>query len=361
MNAKTKPVILIADASAENLVRLNALLQDHYQTRLADDGPAALRLAQALPRPDLVLADAALDGSQLCQHLKADPDTAAIPIVFLLGRDDDAQRARMMCDGAADVVARPLVPEVLLARVATQLELKQSRELLAHQGRHLEQLVAERTRELSELADAAVWALASLAEQRHGKTDSHLSRIQHYVEALGRKLQAHPRFAEELSDANITLLFKAAPLHDIGKVAVPDAILMKPAPLTPEEFAVMKQHTVLGRDVVDRVIGRLGASTPFLRLAREITYSHQERYDGSGYPQGLAGDAIPVAARLLAVADVYDALISKRVYKPAFTHETAIELIRQGSGEHYDPDVVDALLAIEEVFMDIAARFPDPS
>jgi putative two-component system response regulator len=361
MNAKTKPVILIADKSAENLVRLNALLQDHYQTRLADDGPAALRLAQSLPRPDLVLADVDLDGSQLCHHLKANPDTASIPLICLLNRDDDEQRARVMCDGAADVVARPLVPEVLLARVASQLELKLSRELLAHQGLHLEQLVAERTRELSELADAAAWALASLAEQRHGKTDSHLCRVQHYVAALGRKLQTHPRFAPELSEANIAVLFKAAPLHDIGKVAVPDTILMKPAPLTPEEFEVMKQHTVLGRDVIDRVIQRLGTTTPFLRFAREITYSHQERYDGTGYPQGLSGDDIPISARLLAVADVYDALISKRVYKPAFTHETAIELIRQGSGEHFDPDVVDAMLEIEEQFMDIAASFPDPS
>ena len=360
MYAKTKPVIQIADGSAENLVRLNALLQDHYETRLADDGPAALRLAQQLPRPDLILADVALDGVRLCQHLKANPDTANIPLIILLDRDDDEQRLRMMCEGAADVVTRPIVPELLLARVATQLELKQARELLAHQGRHLEQLVAERTCELSQMADAAVWALASLAEKRHGKTDSHLSRVQHYVEALARQLQAHPRFAHELTEEHIPLLFKAAPLHDIGKVAVPDAILLKPAKLTPEEFAIMKQHTVHGRDAIDNVVQRFGGSTTFLRFAREITYSHQERYDGSGYPEGLSGEHIPVSARLLAVADVYDALISKRVYKPAFTHETAIELIRQGSGEHFDPDVVDAMLAIEEQFMEIAARFPDP-
>ncbi|MGO4378214.1 HD-GYP domain-containing protein [Pseudoduganella sp. RAF19] len=361
MNAKTKPVILIADASAENLVRLNALLQDHYETRLADDGPAALRLAQVLPRPDLVLADVDIGGAQLCQQLRANPDTAAIPLIIVVGRDDDAHRQDMMCEGAADVVTRPIVAEVLLSRVASQLELKQARELLSRQGRHLEQLVAERTRELAQLADAAVWALASLAEKRHGKTDSHLSRVQHYVEALARGLQAHPRFAHELKEEHIPLLFKAAPLHDIGKVAVPDAILNKPDKLTPEEFEVMKQHTVHGRDAIDSVAQRFGASSTFLRFAREITYSHQERYDGSGYPEGLAGEAIPVSARLLAVADVYDALISRRVYKPAFTHETAIELIRQGSGEHFDPDVVDAMLAIEEQFMDIAARFPDPS
>jgi putative two-component system response regulator len=183
--------------------------------------------------------------------------------------------------------------------------------------------------------------------------------MQHYVAALARRLQQHPRFAHELPDEHITLLFQAAPLHDIGKAAIPDAILQKPGKLTPEEFDVVKLHTVYGREAIDGVCAALGGDSTFLRFAREITYSHQERYDGSGYPEGLAGEAIPVSARLLAVADVYDALISRRVYKPAFTHETAVELIRQGSGEQFDPDVVDAMLAIEEEFQAIAQRFGD--
>jgi putative two-component system response regulator len=185
--------------------------------------------------------------------------------------------------------------------------------------------------------------------------------VQRYVVALARQLQPHPRFAHELSNRNIDFLCKAAPLHDIGKVGIPDAILLKPGRLSEAEFEQMKLHTVYGRDAIAGVEQHLGFTNDFLRFAREIAYSHQEKYNGSGYPQGLAGEAIPVSARLMAVADVYDALISRRVYKPAFTHETAIELIRQGSGEHFDPDVVDAMLMAEEQFMAIAAEFQDPA
>jgi putative two-component system response regulator len=199
--------------------------------------------------------------------------------------------------------------------------------------------------------------MASLAESRDPDTGNHLRRTQHYVAALARELRFHPRHAKELSDENIALLYKAAPLHDIGKVGVPDSILLKPGKLTDDEFAIMKRHTVYGRDAIAGVERTLGGSNQFLRYAGEIAYSHHEYWDGSGYPQGLAGHAIALAARLMAVADVYDALISQRPYRPAFTHETAVELIRQGSGQHFDPDVVDAMLAVEEKFKTIAAQF----
>lgn len=364
MNEQSKAIILIADAVSDNLLWLNSLLHEHYEIKLAGDGHAALRIAQHVPRPDLLLLDARLpevDGLSVCQQLKRNPDTAAIPVLLMASSGDPEEASHCYAAGAADVLCTPLLPEAVLARVATHLQLKRSGELLRHQRLHLEDMVSETTQELTQMIDAVVWAMASLAETRDYETANHLRRVQHYITALARQLQTHPRFQHELSNRNIGFLHQAAPLHDIGKVGIPDAILLKPGRLTEEEFAQMKQHTVFGRNAIADVEETLGFSNNFLRFAREIAYSHQEKFDGSGYPQGLEGDAIPVSARLMAVADVYDALISKRVYKPAFTHETAIELIRQGSGEHFDPDVVDAMLMVEEQFMAIAAEFQDPT
>jgi putative two-component system response regulator len=210
------------------------------------------------------------------------------------------------------------------------------------------------------MQDATILAMASLAETRDNETGNHLRRTQHYVAALARRLQGHPRFAAVLTDDNIDLLFKSAPLHDIGKVGVPDAILLKPGRLNAEEFETMKLHTVYGRDAIASVEVYLGCSNDFLHFASEIAYSHQEKWDGSGYPEGLCGDAIPVSARLMAVADVYDALISRRVYKPAMTHEEAVVIMREGRGSHFDPDVFDAFLQIETEVREIAQRFCDP-
>lgn len=360
MNVK-KAIVLIVDDASDNLIQMNGMLEDHYEVRLANTGRAALDLMQQVPRPQLVVLDANLpliDGYGVCQQLKSSPDTADIPVI-VLQREPDARRA--FGHGAADVVLKPVQAEELRARVDTHLQLCHSRELLKQQRNLLEHVVEEVTLELSQMLDAMIWALASLAETREYETANHLRRVQHYVRALARQLRSHPRFEEELSDANIKALFKAAPLHDIGKVSIPDAILLKPERLTDAEFDVMKLHTVYGRDAIANVEHALGYTNTFLRYAREITYSHQEKYDGSGYPQGLRGEAIPLSARLMAVADVYDALISRRVYKPAFTHETAMEMIRQGSGEHFDPDVVDAMLTVELEFMAIASRYSDPA
>ena len=202
-------------------------------------------------------------------------------------------------------------------------------------------------------------AMASLAETRDNETGNHIRRTQNYVRALAKKLQAHPKFAAALTDATIEMLYKSAPLHDIGKVGIPDAILLKPGKLTPEEFEIMKTHTTLGRDAIVAAENLIDAPSSFLQLAREIAHYHQEKWDGSGYPEKLAGEAIPLSARLMAVADVYDALISRRVYKPPFPREKAVGIIREGRGTHFDPDMVDAFLAIEEEFHAIAERYAD--
>ncbi len=361
MSGHHAAVVLIGDGTAEQLIRTGSTLQDHHEIRLAADGAAVLRQVRTLPRPGLVLVDASLagpDAFEVLRQMKADPDTAGIPVLFTFTLADDAAiESRALAAGAADVLPHPLMAETLLVRMAKELRLRHAQALLKDQRRLLEHVVHERTAELARMTDAVIWAMATLAEMGDADTPDHLQRMQHYVAALARRLQPHPRFARELTDANVALLFKAAPLHDIGKAAIPEAILSKPGKLTPEEFAIVKQHTVHGRAAIDRVRAACATDDTFLRFAAEITYSHHEKFDGSGYPEGLIGDAIPLSARLLAVADVYDALISHRVYKPAFTHETAVELIRQGSGEHFDPDIVDAMLAIEAEFAEIAARF----
>ena len=206
--------------------------------------------------------------------------------------------------------------------------------------------------------DVTILSLATLAETRDNETGAHILRTQRYVRVLAEHLCEHPRFRDQLDDELIDLLFKSAPLHDVGKVGIPDAILLKPGKLTDEEFAIMKTHAALGAEALSVAEGELGTNS-FLRLAGEIAQTHHEKWDGSGYPKGLKGDAIPMSGRLMAVADVYDALISKRVYKPAFPHEKAIGIILDGKGSHFDPDVVEALQAVEEEFINIARDFRD--
>jgi putative two-component system response regulator len=220
-------------------------------------------------------------------------------------------------------------------------------------------MVLERTRELAATQDATILSMATLAETRDPETGHHLQRTQGYVRSLAVRLRTHPRFRDELDDHAIELLFKSAPLHDIGKVGIPDRILLKPGKLDPDEYEVMKTHTKLGRDALQAAEDRLGMEVDFLRYAKEIAYFHQEKWDGSGYPEGRGGDDIPIPARLMAVADVYDALVSRRVYKDGMSHESATAILAEGRGTHFDPDIVDAFLTIDEEVQGIAKLFRD--
>jgi putative two-component system response regulator len=362
MQLNMKPTVLIVDDAPDNLMLMNELLQDRYEVKLANNGRSALRIASQATPPDLILLDVMMpemDGYSVCRQLKAGLATVEIPIIFLTAKNQTEDEQRGFQEGAVDYISKPINPITLQSRVSTHLQLKASREMLRDQNKHLAHLVNERTRELQQMQDAIILAMASLAEMRDNDTGDHIRRTQHYVAALARQLRSHPRFADQLTNENIELLFKSAALHDIGKVGVPDHILLKPARLTPEEFEIMKLHTVYGRNMIREVEKHLGTSNAFLHFAREIAYSHQEKWNGSGYPEGLAGEAIPLSARLMAVADVYDALISKRVYKGTMSHEEAMTILREGRGRHFDPDVVDALLAIETEFQEIAARYRD--
>jgi putative two-component system response regulator len=298
---KDRQTVLIVDDTPDNLVLMSNVLKDTYRVKVANNGERALGVAAGDPVPDLILLDVmmpGIDGYEVCRRLKADRLTAGIPVLFLTAMTQ-AEDEQMGFDvGGADYITKPISPPVVEARVRTHLQNKAARDFLQDKNAFLENEVRKRMREVAAVQDATIMALASLAETRDNETGGHIRRTQHYVRALAMALRTHPRFSDFLTDEVIELLFKSAPLHDIGKVGIPDAILLKPGKLTPEEFDIMKTHTTLGRDALLVAERQLNGSDSFLRFAREIACSHQEKWDGSGYPEGLAGEAIPVSARL---------------------------------------------------------------
>jgi putative two-component system response regulator len=357
-----KDTILIVDDTPENITLLSSLLKCLYRTKVATNGKKALQIAFSADPPDLILLDIMMpemDGYEACRQLKADSKTSDIPVIFLTAKAQVEDEQKGLELGAVDYITKPISPPIVLARVKTHLQLKKVRDFLKDKNEFLEKEVTRRVKETLNIQDVAMVAIGSLAETRDNETGNHIRRTQHYMKLIASQLSGHPRFKHFLTDENITLLFKSAPLHDIGKVGIPDRILLKPGKFTPEEFEIMKKHTTLGRDAILAAEKLLDAPVPFLQFIREIAYTHQEKWDGTGYPEGLSGENIPISGRLMAVADMYDALISSRVYKPAFPHEKAVAIIKEGSGNHFDPDIVSAFLKVEDKFNEIAQKFMD--
>ena len=356
------PTVLVVDDTPDNLVLVSELLGDHYRVKVANSGARALKAAQTDPVPDLVLLDIMMpemDGYEVCRQLKASAATRDIPIIFLTARADSDDERLGLELGAVDYITKPMSPSIVLARVQTHLALKATADFLRDKSAYLEREVALRTLEVQALQDVTMMAMASLAETRDDETGNHIRRTQLYVKALAERLRAHPRFEAVLNTQMIELIYKSAPLHDIGKIGIPDHILLKPGKLTDNEFEVMKEHTLLGRKAIEGAERRLGMRVRFLNVAKDMACCHHERWDGTGYPLCLAGDAIPVPGRLMALADVYDAIISRRIYKSASTHDQACSAIVKGRGTQFDPDVVDAFIDIAEEFRDIALKYPD--
>ena len=248
---------------------------------------------------------------------------------------------------------------VLRKDFSMQVSLTEARNFLKCQNDLLESEVEKRTRKIQHTQDAAIILLASVVETRDNETGNHVRRTQHYLRALAKQLQSHPLFTDYLTEHQTDILFKSAPLHDIGKVGIPDSILLKPGKLDPEEFEIMKTHAALGFAAIENAERRLGVKVEFLACAKEIALNHQEKWDGSGYPRKLAGSEIPISARLMAVADVYDALTTRRVYKSAISHNAAVAIIIEGAGRHFDPDVVGAFADVADEFEVIARRYSD--
>jgi putative two-component system response regulator len=357
-----KPTVLVVDDTPDNLTLVSGLLKELYTVKVANNGQRGLAIAQSAEPPDLILLDImmpGIDGYEVCRQLKEDPKTAGIPVIFLTAKAQAEDEQHGLELGAVDYITKPISAPILLLRVKTQLTLKAAADFLKDKNAYLESEVQRRTREVSTIQDVTISAMASLAETRDNETGNHIRRTQNYVRVLAHRLREEGKFTDYLTDANVEILYKSAPLHDIGKVGIPDTILLKPGKLTADEFEVMKTHTTLGRDAIAEAEKLLETPSSFLQCAREIALSHQEKWDGSGYPEGLKGDAIPLSARLMAVADVYDALISRRVYKEPFPHEKAVEIIKQGRGQHFDPDMVDAFVAIHSTFYAVAHRYAD--
>lgn len=357
-----KPTIFVVDDTPDNLSLMSSLLKPLYRVKVANSGERALAYLENNDVPDLILLDImmpGLSGYDVLSQLKSMTKTRDIPVVFLTAMSSMEDEKKGLEMGAVDYITKPISPPIVLARIKTQLQNKAAADFLRDQNQYLENEVAKRTREVSAIQYVTILALTSLAETRDSDTGNHIRRTQHYVKALATKLKSHPSFGYFLSETTIETLFKSAPLHDIGKVGIPDAILLKPSKLTLEEFELMKTHATLGKDAIEEAEKQLGMEVPFLNIAKEIAYTHHEKWDGSGYPLGLKGSEIPISGRLMAVADVYDALISRRVYKEPMSHESALSIMLEGKGKHFDPDVIDAFLELQETFKEIARTYVD--
>ncbi|MCL1056760.1 two-component system response regulator [Shewanella gelidimarina] len=356
-----KATILTVDDTSTNIEVVKGVLSEDYLIQAALSGKMALKIIEKR-KPDLILLDVMMpemDGYEVCQILKSQASTKDIPIIFITAKAQEEDETKGLAMGAVDYITKPISPAILKVRVKNHLLLKASRDLMERQNEILEERVIERTKQLGEIQDVAMVAMGALAESRDPETGNHIRRTQHYVRALAQALASKEQYRALLTPENITALYKSAPLHDIGKVGIADSILLKPGKLTDEEFEIMKMHTVYGRDALVAAEKHMDVADNFLEFAKEIAYYHQEKWDGSGYPEGLIGEAIPVSARLMAIADVYDALISKRVYKPAFSHEKAVSIIIEGRGSHFDPIMVDGFIEVTDEFNRIAKQFLD--
>lgn len=363
IESAVKPTVLVVDDTPDNLSLISELLEGDYRVRVANSAEKAFKITLSQNPPDLILLDImmpVIDGYEVCQRLKENLATRDIPIIFLAAKAEIEDETKGFSLGAVDYITKPISPPILLARLKTHLQLKEMRDCLADMNAFLETEVRKRTQEVIAVQEATILALSSLAETRDLETGDHIRRTQLYIKILAETLRYHPRYSHFLNDdSTIDLLFKSAPLHDIGKVGIADNILLKPGRLTPEEFESMKNHTTLGRDAIMSAERRLGVEIPFLAFAKEIAYSHHEKWDGTGYPLGISGDDIPVSGRLMAIADVYDALISHRVYKDAIPHEKAVQIMVGEKGRHFDPLMIDAFLEIAEEFRAIMVRYAD--
>ena len=339
---------------------LARILSESYKVRAANSGKRALQVATSEPKPDLILLDVMMpdmDGYSVLSELKKNPITEDIPVIFVTAMDALLDEEKGFDLGAVDYIIKPIRPAILLARVKAHLALKQASDFLLDKNAYLEEEVSRRMEENLTIQNVSIRALAHLAETRDPETGVHILRTQSYVETLALHLQKNALFTEVIDDHFINLVTRSAPLHDIGKVGIPDRVLLKPGKLNSDEWEIMKTHSDMGAKAIELAEKDVEQPLEFLTLAKEIARWHHEKWDGSGYPDGLSGEDIPVSARLMAIADVFDALSTQRVYKSAMPFEQVKSIIIDGRAKHFDPQITDAFIECYDEFVKIAGQY----
>lgn len=340
--ADSKKTVLVVDDTPVNIDILTGILRPWYKIKAALSGELALKIANSANKPDIILLDImmpGMDGFEVCRQLKNNIETRKIPIIFVTAKSEVADEQQGFELGAADYISKPVRPPIVLARVQAQLALYD-------QANHLEQLVQQRTKELSDTRLEIIRRLGRAAEYKDNETGMHVIRMSYFSRYIAEESGMDPNWCE--------LIYNAAPMHDIGKIGIPDAVLLKPGKLDAQEWNIMKKHAQYGADIIG------DHDSPIMQLAKEIATYHHEKWDGSGYPHGLKGKDIPVSARIIAIADVFDALTSKRPYKEAWSEQKALQLIKDEAGSHFDPDLVDKFMLCMPRVREIQQKFDDP-
>lgn len=368
MSAVQENILVVDDNEMNRDLLQRRLERQGYRVALAADGEEALQQVRREPC-HLMLLDLMmprLDGHQVLARMKADKSLRDIPVIVITAMNDIDSAAACIEEGAEDYLLKPFNPVLLKARVTACLEKKRLHDLekayrlqLEDSKQQLEERVRVQVERISSGQLATIFAMSKLAESRDPETGTHLERMREYCRAIAGAISRHEKFREVVDDSFVRTLYAASPLHDIGKVGVPDSILLKQGPLEPEEWAIMTTHSTIGAETL-RAVNREHPGNDLIEMGIAIAESHHEKWDGSGYPHGLSETDIPLAARILALGDVYDALTSRRCYKPAFSHQKSREIVIAGSGGHFDPDIVEAFLAVEEEFVRIRSEYRDP-
>jgi putative two-component system response regulator len=349
--AQNRKIVIIVDDNPVNLKLARNTLMDMYDVFTV---PGAEKLFELLEKiiPDIILLDVmmpGMSGHDAITILKQNPHTAGIPVVFITSKSDYESELAGFNLGAVDYISKPFSPPILLKRVAVLLLMESQKADLQHMNENLQEMVAEKTKEVVDLQNAVLKTMGNLIESRDDVTGSHIERTEILLSLLVQEMLVQGVYKDEMETWDVKLMLSSAHLHDVGKIAIRDNILMKPGPLTKEEYQEMQKHALFGEKIINTIIESTKENA-FLNHARILAGSHHEKWDGTGYPRGLSGTNIPLQGRLMAIVDVYDALVSERPYKEPYTKEEAIEIIKKGSGSHFDPRIVDVFIGAAEHF-----------
>ena len=348
--------VLIVDDIDINRIILREILQDDYDILEADNGQSALDiLFTQSPLPDAMLLDImmpGMDGFEVLERMKANARTEKGPVLFITAADASVNESRGLKEGASDYISKPFNPDVVKARVDNHIQLKRYRD-------HLEELLEKKIAELVAVHENTLETLATIIEYRDLESGTHIRRSSELTRALVLTMLNYDEYRAELVAQQYSSIINAVKLHDIGKVGIPDKVLLKPGALTDEEFEIIKTHTTIGANIIDAISADGDSDTLYLKHCRDICKHHHERWDGRGYPSRLSGLDIPLSARIVAIVDVYDALVNKRCYKPPFTYEQAKNIILDGRGTHFDPAIVDIFVTVADKFQELEMRYSD--